>query len=144
MPMERQLSMAFGSVARSSSDVGGFDRDGFVAALRRLPLPTADDIEQVLIDLVRSEPGIGAEALEDATLRCLGYDVDDDAAGDLVGRVMEHLVDDLGPLAWLSGDRTVYVGDLTAGIVLTHRLTEEERDTDADGVPDVYESGSQN
>ena len=40
---------------------------------------------------------------------------------------MDELVDEDGPLAWLAGDRTFHVGDLTSRIVLTHRLNEVER-----------------
>lgn len=43
----------------------------------------------------------------------------------------ERLAEDDGPLAWLSGDRTVHVGDLTEGIVLTHRISAAERELGA-------------
>ncbi|HVW33962.1 MAG TPA: SEC-C domain-containing protein, partial [Acidimicrobiia bacterium] len=40
---------------------------------------------------------------------------------------MDDFIGEAGPLAWLSGDRTVHVGDLTDGCVFTHRLTDAER-----------------
>jgi hypothetical protein len=126
----RELAMAFAATARGGADDGVFDRDGYVVALGRLPVPAPGDVERVLIDIVRSEPGIDAPRLERATLERLGRDADDDVAGEIVGQIMDYLVDELGPLAWLSGDRTVHVGDLTAGIVLTHRLSETERSAD--------------
>lgn len=124
-----QLSMAFASAVRTSAEDGPFDRDAYARALLRLPAPEGTDLERVLIEMVRSQPGIDVEELEDAALAQLGCEPGDEVAEEMLDHVMDHLVDDLGPLAWLAGDRTVHVGDLTAAIVLTHCLTEKERAT---------------
>lgn len=126
----QEITMAFAPVMQDALEGGErFDPVAYAAALDRLPLPTAEEIERAMIDAVRSEQGIVADELALATLDRIGREAADEMAGHMVHRVMDRLVDELGPLAWLAGDRTVHVGDLTAGIVLTHRLTADERDT---------------
>ena len=122
-----QLVIAFLATAREGAAEGVFDREAYGVALSRLPLPEADEAERVLTEVVRGEPGIEADRLEDVVIERLGCASDDEIARELVGRVMDELVDEDGPLAWLAGDRTFHVGDLTSGIVLTHRLNDVER-----------------
>lgn len=87
------------------------------------------EVERAAIELVRAEPGILAGDLDDQ----LDERFADQAAKaglsseELVDDVLDQLCDDDGALTWLPGDRSVHVGDLTDGIVLTHRLTDVEQ-----------------
>jgi hypothetical protein len=105
-----------------------FDPAGYATALDRLPLPTAEELEAALVQVVRDHQGIGAEKADRLALERLGRSADEELAGVLLDRVGEALTEDGGPLAWLAGDRTVHVADLTAGVVLTHRLSDSERE----------------
>ncbi|MGH9111869.1 MAG: YecA family protein, partial [Acidimicrobiales bacterium] len=123
------ITTAFAPVMQVALERGeAFDPAAYADALARLPLPTAEEIERAMIEVVRSEQGIVVDELVLATLDRIGLEAGDGMAGRMVDHVMDRLVDDLGPLAWVAGDRTVHVGDLTAGMVSTHRLTADERD----------------
>src|SRR5207248_88177 len=106
-----------------------YDEAAYVALLDTLPVPTAADVEAALLDVVRRHPGIAADEADAAVLERLGRSADDELTNRLLDEVTEWLVDPDGPLAWLAGDRTVHVGDLTSGIVLTRRLSDMERQT---------------
>lgn len=124
-----EITMAFAPVMKAALERDEhFDPTAYAIALARLPLPSADEIEEAMIDVVRTSQGISPDDLAAATLDRIGRNASDEVVDDMVDRVMDHLVDELGPLAWVAGDRTVHVGDLTAGIVLTHRLTRDERE----------------
>ncbi len=120
-----QLVMAFGTVARDVSAEHPLDKATLADAMNRLPLPPAADLRDAYIELARSSQGISADDLDAAVLARFGAD-DAPPVDELLNRIIEDLVEDDGPLAWLSGDRTVHVGDLTEGIVLTHRLNSSE------------------
>ncbi|MFI5040779.1 MAG: YecA family protein [Acidimicrobiales bacterium] len=123
-----QLALAITHAVHTAlEDEGAVDPVEYVAALAGLPLPTAGEIERTLIDVVRSHQGIDAEEADGLVLAALRRGPDDELVRMLVDRVTEQLVDDDGPLAWLADDRTVHVGDLTAGVVMTHRLSDTER-----------------
>lgn len=106
----------------------------YAAALDRLPLPSVDEVEAALLEVVRSRQPVRWEEIDGPVLERLGREADDAVAQLVVDRVSESLIDDDGPLALVAGDRIVHVGDLTAGIVLTHRLTGPERDLDTLGL----------
>lgn len=99
----------------------------YLAALDRLPLPDGADVERIMVEIVRSEPGISVDRLEATVLERLGRSPEDGVGIELISYVMEDLTEDGGPLRFLAPDRTVHVEDLTDGIVLTHRLTDQER-----------------
>jgi hypothetical protein len=124
-----QLVMALAhSVWGMLADGQSFDPVRYASALDRLPLPTGEEFEAALLDVVRGRQGVGAEEADRLVLYRLGRAPDDEVAGELLVRVGEVLAGDGGPLAWLAGDRTVHVADLTAGVVLTHRLSQTERE----------------
>lgn len=126
----REITMAFAPVMKASLErEERFDPGVYAAALARLPLPTAEEIGQAMIDVVRSARGIRADDLAAATLERIGRDAGDEIVAHMVDHVMDQQVEDFGPLAWVAGDQTVHVGELTAGAVLTRRLTEDERET---------------
>ena len=124
-----QIVMAFAAVLRDSvSEEAPWDRAGMVEALDRLPFPSARTIADTIVGAVRERQGITADDLDELVFERLGTSPDDKVVRELVDRLTDDLVDEFGPLAWLVDDRTVHVGDLTEGIVLTHALTEVERD----------------
>src|SRR5712691_4872241 len=104
----------------------GFDEAAYVAALRRLPFPDPGDAATAAREAVLACQGIDADRLVDVVLAGLAREPDDVVTEQLVGHLLDDLIDDGGPLALLAGDRMVHVGDLTAGTVMTHRLSEAE------------------
>ncbi|HEX9314106.1 MAG TPA: SEC-C domain-containing protein [Actinomycetota bacterium] len=104
----------------------GFDEAAYVAALHRLPLPDPGDAATAVRDAVLACQGIDADRLVDLVLAGLARKPDDVVTEQLVGNLLDDLIDDGGPLVLLAGDRMVQVGDLTAGTVMTHRLSEAE------------------
>ena len=127
-----ELSMALaGVMSKALAATSRAEPKAYLAALGRLPLPSVGDLEEALTSAVREHPGIGADDADRAALAALGREDDDELVRTLLDRVSERLADDDGPLAWLSGDRTVHVGDLTKAIVMTHRLSAAERELGA-------------
>ena len=109
------------------------DPAAYVAMLAQLPLPDVEAVEDAVVDSVVAEPGISLGDLTRRALEAIGAEEDDDLAEDLCQRVVDALITQ-GTVTLFSGDRTVHPATLAAGVVLTHRLTEEERDS---GVLDV-------
>ena len=97
---------------RQGTDV---DEGAYVESLATLPLPSPLDIEPVIVEVVREQPGIASEDIDFEVLERLGLDPANDLLADLVGKVAELATRDGGPLAWLGGDRTVVVADLMGG-----------------------------
>lgn len=126
-----ELAMAFAHTAQAAlaADGEGFDTGAYEAALALLPLPSRADIEAAALAIVAGPP-VRADDLDAGVLTHLGRPATDPLAMVVVERVLERLMDDDGPLALLAGDLVVDVGALTAGIVLTHRLSAAERDLD--------------
>jgi hypothetical protein len=125
-----QLSMALMHALEESlsGDGSSFERSFYVELLERLPLPRAAEVEEAVVAEARARHPIESEELERLALERLGRNGD-----PLTERMVEHMVDRLGDvdvLAWLPGDEIVHVGELTRGIVLTHRLTAIEREQD--------------
>lgn len=129
----------FGQLALAAGDVVSqllrtqrpYDEDAYVARLDDLPLPLPEDIERTLLDIASTQVVIPGDELIARTIRQLGRDPDDEVVGSLIERVEERLSDDDGPLAWLPDDRTVHVARLIEGIVLTHVLSDAEREIGA-------------
>jgi hypothetical protein len=125
-----QLGMVFSvTAAEGLRQDAPFARDRYAEALASLPLPSAAEIEAAVVEVVREHQGIGGDELDAAVLVRLGRAADDAVVQAVLDRLIEDLTEETGPLAWWAGDRTVHVGDLTEGIVLTHRLTESEQKT---------------
>lgn len=115
-----QLSQALDSKTK-------VDIDRYVEALEHLPLPSVADAAGRLIELARAEPGIDVDEHLDSAIESFDA-TQSDLLRPLVEDMIEHLVDDMveGPLAWLTGDRTVLVPDLVAPATFTHRYNESE------------------
>lgn len=96
-------------------------------AADRRPLPDAQEVETELLDLMADWEIMASRALVDRVVERLGYERDVLAVVRMVEVVEERLVDWPGPLAWVT-DRAVYVAGLRHGIVLTHAVTEVERE----------------
>lgn len=120
-----QLAMAFGQNAWAAVEGGSVDRDGYLDMLARLPLPTAGDIERAYIDTVREHQLLGAGEVERLVVERLGRP-DDELVVRLLDWVADQVLDD-GPLVMLSPDRLVHVPSMLSGVVLTHRLSDDER-----------------
>ena len=122
--------LSFVAVESIQRALGGEPPDpaAYVAALERLPLPDVEAVEAAMVDLVVAEPGIGLDELVERTLEAVGAEPDELLAG-LGDRVADALVEH-GAFTLFYPDRTVHPATLAAGIVLTHRLTEEERDSE--------------
>src|SRR5437763_1456272 len=104
----------------------GFDEAAYVAALRRLPLPDPNEAATAVEEAVLACQGIESDRVVDLVLAGLAREPDDILTEHLVGHLLDDLIDEGGPLALLAGDRMVHVGDLTAGTVMTHHLSEAE------------------
>ena len=129
LEIRRQLVLALNSSALAAADEGaGFDREGYVDALERLPLPSVEQVEQRILEVLRDRQPIGADEVDRLVAERLGLPADDPLAETLLDRVQEHLLDDDGPLVMLAPDILVHVPSLVDGVVLTHRLTEVERE----------------
>jgi tetratricopeptide (TPR) repeat protein len=119
------LNLAF-LTRRILAEQSPFDEAAYVAALRRLPLPDHHDAAAAVQDAVLACQGIDGDQLVHVVLAGLGRESDDVLTEELIGHLLDDLVEDDGPLALLAGDRMVHVGDLTAGVVMTHRLSDTE------------------
>ena len=104
-----------------------FDAATYAAALDRLPLPTADELEAVMVEIVKDKQAITIEEMEAEAMARLGLPMGEQPYESLLDRVSDRAWETDGPLALLSGDRVVHPESLCAGISLTHRLTEKEQ-----------------
>ncbi|MBW8764840.1 MAG: hypothetical protein JF630_00965, partial [Geodermatophilales bacterium] len=93
-----------------------------------MPLPSGARVEAAIIEVVRERQPITADEVDRLVAERLGLAVDDPLTETLLDRVSDHLLDD-GPAALLAGDLMVHVPSLVENVVLTHRLTEDERRT---------------
>ncbi len=134
--------LRFALMSASGAAVGEeAGRDGGVSVparyrelLAALPLPTATEVADAVVEVVAGFQGAPEDELVRLTVKYLGWatgpdDGDDPARAAMAATLVEQLVDDLidtGDLEYLPPDRLVHVERLTAGIVLTHRLTETE------------------
>jgi hypothetical protein len=119
------MNLAF-FTRRILAEKSTFDEAAYVAALRCLPLPDPGDVATAMQDAVLACQGIDIERLVHLVLAGLARKPDDVLTEQLVGHLIDDLVEDGGPLALLAGDRMVHVGDLIAGVVMTHRLSDAE------------------
>lgn len=127
--VHRQLRLALSAqVLAAVGEDAEFDRQSYVAALGRLPLPSGARVEAAIIEVVRERQPITADEVDRLVAERLGLAVDDPLTETLLDRVSDHLLDD-GPAALLAGDLMVHVPSLVENVVLTHRLTEDERRT---------------
>lgn len=122
-----QLAMAFTQTVAEAIDGGAFDEAAFAQRLARLPLPGEAEIELALLDVAEATVVLSTDELIAAAAERLGFEGDDPVIVHLVEHVEEDLADELGPLAWLTGNRTAHVESLCEGIVLTHVLNDAER-----------------
>jgi hypothetical protein len=119
------INLAF-FTRRILAEQSPFDEAAYVAALRRLPVPDPGDLATAVQDAVLACQGIDSDELVRLVLAERGREPDDVLTEELIDHLLDGLVEDDGPLALLAGDRMVHVGDLTAGVVMTHRLSDTE------------------
>lgn len=127
----RDLIAAFEPIVRSMlAGIDASDPAIYVTALDALPYPSPEEIEALLLDLVATTPNIDATELFRLTAEGLGRDVAEPAIEKAIDRVFDELVSDpFGPIDFGFDDGVAHIGSVTAGIVLTHRLTDIERET---------------
>ena len=101
------------------------DRNALRAVLDCLPLADDDALIEAIEAVVAVRPLLPIDAVAAAALGRLGLDVDN----ELLIEQVEQALDAgsvAGVLRHLPGDLIAHVPTLTAGVVLTHRLTEAE------------------
>ena len=102
------------------------------AALAGLPVPTVAELTEAYLSEAAARPGAVIDDVENAVRLRFGREPGREDRGDpfewLLEVVAELPMHDGSPIEWLAGDRIVHVPSVTEGIVLTHRLTEWERD----------------
>ncbi len=126
----QQVSLAFTPTMIAAVTEGQpFQRAEYLRALERLPLPSADDVEQAMLGLVRSRRSVPIDELEELVTARLGLRLDDPVLALLFDRVEQQVIDEDGPLEVLASDHVVHVEALTDDIVLTHEISPAERDT---------------
>lgn len=122
----RQLALVLGEklLSRPQADQS-FDTAGYVEALAELPVPAVEEVEEATVATVRERQPIPCSELDLLVAARFGRDPDSPVMRNLLDRTQNRLVDE-GVIEFLTEDRVVHVGDLTSGLVLTHRLTEVE------------------
>lgn len=122
-----QLTLALATVAEAAlRDDRPYERAAYLAALDRLPVPTADAIVTAMVDTARALQPVDVDELEERVAARLGIDLDDEPTATVFDRVSDRLLDGDGPLELVAPDLVVDVASITEGIVLTHRLAEAE------------------
>lgn len=123
----RQLSMVISEgVIEALSTREPVNRERLVDALESLPLPNVEQLERVLVDVARADPGISIRDHIRRTTDQLGFSAGGRLIDAMVDRVLEPLVG--GPLHWLARDITVVFHDTIAGRTFTHRLNDAEQE----------------
>ena len=123
-----QLAVAITPVLLDAVSRGGdLDRESYLARLERLPLPTTEQILSALGDTAQIHGPLDLDELDRLAAERLGVSLEDPVIRELFEHAGDWLTDEGGPLALLAGDVVAHVESVTAGIVLTHRLTEAEQ-----------------
>ncbi|SEK60218.1 SEC-C motif-containing protein [Blastococcus sp. DSM 46786] len=93
-------------------------------------MPTGEEIEQHVVAVVRERQPVGTDDVDRLVIEQLGATPDDPLVEQLLDRVIDGLLrDDESPIAMLAPDLLVHVPALLDGVVLTHRLTDDERES---------------
>ena len=122
-----QLGMVFVATMRDLlADERPFDPVAYAAALDRLPVPESPVVEQALLRLAGAEPGIALDGWRAGVADVLGLDLDDLVVGAMIDSVIDDLLERVR-VRLLYPDQVIEPLGLADGLVLTHRLTEEER-----------------
>lgn len=111
----------------------GFDRGRYVELLDQLPLPDADELARSAVARVAASQGMALDDLRGELLAEAGAAVGGapELAEIAVDAALEEFGGLYGELAVLVRDRVVHLPSLTSGMVLTHRLTDDEQVGDA-------------
>ena len=126
-----ELAVAYAQAAETAEAAERPDFEAaFAAQLAALPLPSAGAIADAMVAAVRERGRATVDEVFEAAAQRTGRPADDPLTEHIFDHVFEDLSTGDGLLALLAGDRVVHVEDLTAGIVLTHRITEEEYELD--------------
>lgn len=99
--------------------------EAYIAALDRLPLPEPAAIRDAYLAVVRELQPADLEEVDRLVVERLQREADAGVMARLIEVIAGELVDDQ-VVAWLADDRVVHLGDLTRGMVLTHRMAPGE------------------
>lgn len=126
-----QLALVFGTVfRRASAGEGPVDMDQYRTTLAGLPLPSRGEVEEAVEAIVTDQPGISTSALRDELIEVLDRDPDDEVTEAIVERVLDDWFSQrTAPVVLLAPDRVVHLQAAAVESVLTHRLTEAERES---------------
>ena len=132
----QQLMVAFARVQETEPTAPyDWDQAAYREILDRLPFPAFAEVQQKLLDKVAAALIMGTPQLLADTIEDLGYEPDDEVAADLVEAAYDAVMSEAGELAAVvapsgDGDVTMHVPPYVDGIVLTHELTADERESD--------------
>ncbi|MGH3906819.1 MAG: hypothetical protein ACRDTE_21955 [Pseudonocardiaceae bacterium] len=127
-----QLVLALGMSEPAPWEDPEHDLDDYLAALTRLPVPSDEEINKTVIATAASlqQPIIHGDLVRLAGEQ-LGAWPDDPLLPCLVDQMVDQIMfEGDGSIVRLVGELVVHFESFTAGIVLTHRLSEVEQDTD--------------
>lgn len=128
----RNLTMAFNaSLLDTVRDKRSFDAAEYANLLELLPLPAIAEVEDIMLTIVRERQPIELEEMEGFVWSTLGLPQGQEPFATYLDRVVERIMEPEGQLVLLAGDVVVEPVSLCEGIVLTHRLTQDDRDLDA-------------
>lgn len=102
-----------------------WDLEGYVAALSRLPLPAPAAIRDTYLAVVRERQPVDLDEVDRLVIERLDRQADTGVMSKMIERIADELMKNL-VVTWLADDRVVHLGDLTKGMVLTHRLVPGE------------------
>ncbi len=124
----RQLVLALTpSVRNVVVERNKFDLDTYLAALEQLPVPAVADVISVMIEIARAQQGITLAELDQQVTGQFGILTDDLVTEALLDKASGYGIGPDAALEIVGGDRVLHVESLTDGIVLTHRLSADER-----------------
>lgn len=114
------------AIARAAERGGSLDKEWYLEALGRLPLPSPLEVADALGDAVRAGQGISIDEAERLAAAKLGFPPDEQPYRTILDELRDRITDPDEPLALLGDDRLVHPLSLYDGVVLTHRVTEAE------------------
>lgn len=127
----QNLALALTSCVQSMlAEERPFRADAYRVVLERLPLPTESDLEEAMVTIARKHQPIAIEELESLAMARLGLPREEPFE-TFMHSVSDRVIGADGSLAILPGDVVVEPRSLLTGVVLTRRLTEAERASNA-------------
>ncbi|MFN3214921.1 MAG: YecA family protein [Acidimicrobiales bacterium] len=112
-----------------AGDADGAREAGAVEMLaeryRTLPLPSRDELEDTVAEVLADHPGIGIAAAADAVAARCERPAVESLLGRLAAMIIDHLIE-FDEVAIVGDDAVVHLPTVSARSVLTHRINEAE------------------